>query len=300
MHKRFWCYFAFCLLLLSPLWGNSQEIRLKGRFSADTIQIGEPVFYSFTVKYPRERMVLLPDSAFNFAPFELSEKTYYPTRSDSVFSTDSVVYTLSTFELDRIQQLRLPAYLVQGRDSTVIFSDPDSVVIQEMIAVLTDSAAYVENTAYTEVPRETNYPYIIAGSVVALAIMVALAFIFSKPLRRQYKIYKLKKQYRKYDTEYRQALNDYEENTGKMRQEDLLWIWKSYMEKLENIPYTKLTTKEIANLRANGKDMSSILKPIDRGIYGRRSGGQVKESFQELHRVATESYKTTVKEVLHA
>lgn len=300
MHKRFWCFFAFCLLLLSPFWGNSQEIKLKGHFSADTLKLGEPVFYSFTVKYPRKLMVLLPDSAFNFAPFELSEKTYFPTRSDSLFSTDSVVYTLSAFELDRVQKLRLPAYLVQNSDSTVLFSDPDSVVIQEMIAVLTDSATYVENTAYLEVPRKINYPFIIVGGFAALGIILALGFIFSKPLQRQYKIYKLKKQYQKYDQEYRQALKAYGEREENMKPEALLGIWKTYMEKLEKIPYTKLTTKEIAFRHSNGKDLSSILKPIDRGIYGRRADGQIIRSFEDLHQVATDSYKKSIREVQNA
>lgn len=298
--KRFWCHLTFCLLLLSPIWGFSQEIKLNGHFSADTLKVGEAVFYSFSVQYPRKMMVLLPDTTFNFAPFELIEKTYFPTRSDSLYSTDSVVYTLATFELDRVQKLRMPVYLVQGSDSSSLFSDPDSVVIQEMIAVLTDSATYVENTAYTEVPKEVNYPYIIAGSLLGFMILVALAFVFSKPVRRQYKIYKLKKQYRKYKNAYQQALESYKAREENMPPEALLGIWKRYMEQLEKVPYTKLTTKEIAFRRSNGTNLTPILRPIDRGIYGRKVDHQIIESFQELHNVATESYIKSVKEVQNA
>ena len=300
MRNSFWFPFTFCLVLLLHSTAFAQEIQPKGRFLADSVRIGEPVMYSFSVRYPRQLNVLLPDSTFNFAPFEIIDKTYYPTRTDSLFSTDSVIYTLSTFELDSIQQLRLPAYLLLGRDSSVVFSEPDRIRVLEMIPVLTDSAAFVENTAYKEVEKEFNYPYVIAGTVVALAILIALAFIFGKPFQRQYRIYKLKRQYKKYEKEYQQALAAYESREESMQPEALLGIWKGYMEQLEQIPYTKLTTKEIASRQVNGTDLNRILRPIDRGIYGRLSDNRMIQSFQELHTVANHSFKKKVKEVRNA
>lgn len=298
MRKRYWLPVFFCLFV--PALVSAQEIQLKGRFLADSVKIGEPVLYSFTVRYPRQLDVLLPDSTFNFAPFEFVDKTYFPTRSDSLFSTDSVVYTLSTFELDHQQQLRLPAYILRQRDSSAVFADPARIQVLEMIPVLTDSAAFIENTAYTEVPQAVNYPYLIAGIAFALLILGALIWTFGKPIQRQYHIYKLKRAYRRYDKEYRQALKGYEARDEAVRPEQLLGIWKYYMEQLDQVPYTRLTTKEIAARQTNGTNLNHILKPIDRGIYGRLSENRMSQSFQELHQVATKRYHEKVKEVRHA
>lgn len=298
--KRYWFPFVFCLCLFLPAFGFGQEIQLKGRFLADSVKVGEPVLFSFSVRYPRQMDVLLPDSSFNFAPFEFIEKTYFPTRSDSVYSTDSVVYTLATYELDQLQQLRMPAYIIQQRDSNAIFADPAKLRVLEMIPVVTDSAAFLENTAYVEVPREVNYPYLIAGIVLVLIILAVLTWIFGKPIQRQFLIYKLKKAFRRYEKEYQQTLAGYEARREEIRPERLLDIWKQYMEQLDQIPYTKLTTKEIAARQSNGTNLHHILRPIDRGIYGRLSENRMAQSFLELHQVATKRYHQKVKEVRHA
>lgn len=300
MRKWFWISFSFCLLLLFPFSGQAQEIQLKGRFLADSLKIGEPVFYSFSVRYPRNLNILLPDSTFNFSPFEFLDKTYYPTQSDSLYSTDSVVYTLASYELENIQQLRMPAYLVQGRDSSALWTIPDSVRILEMIPALTDSTAFVENTTYMPVEKEFNYLYAIVGGLLAIGLCTALVIAFSAPIKRQYKIYKLKRSFHKYEKEYKEALASYEAREGTVRPENLLGIWKSYMEQLEKVPYTKLTTKEISSLRRNGTDLNRILRPIDRGIYGTMSDNRMTQSFQELYQVANHSYHNKVKEVRHA
>lgn len=286
------------VLLLSTA-GRAQEIQVKGKFLAESVKIGEPVFYSFTVRYPRQLDVLLPDSSFNFTPFEFVDKTYFPTQSDSLYSTDSVVYTLSTFELGQVQLLRMPAYVLNGRDSSAVFTAPDSVQVEEMISVLTDSAAFIEEVAYTPVEKEFNYPYAIAGSLLAIVVLLVIALVFGKPLHRKYQQYRLKRTYKRYEKEYGRTLQAYE-NGEDVRPETLLNIWKSYMERLEKVPYTKLTSKEIAALHNNGSDVRSILRPIDRGIYGRLSENRMAQSFHELQGVARSRFQAKLKEVRHA
>lgn len=298
--KRYCFLIVLCLCLFEPAAGFAQDIQLKSRFLSDTVKVGEPVLLAFSVRYPRQMDVLLPDSSFNFAPFEYVEKTYYPTRSDSVYSTDSVVYTLATFELDAQQQLRVPAYIIQQKDSNIVFAEPAGLRVSEMIPVLTDSAAFVENTSYVEVPKEVNYPYLIAGAVLALIVLVVLFMFFGKPIQRYFTIYRLKRSYRRYEKEYQQSLSDYEARKQEIRPETLLNIWKQYMEQLDQIPYTKLTSKEIAALQSNGTNLHHILRPIDRGIYGRLSENRMAQSFMDLHQVARTRYQQKIKEVRHA
>ena len=300
MLKGFLYFVIFCCSLSFPASGFAQEIELKGEFQDQSLKVGEPVMYTFTVRYPRQMSVLLPDSTFNFAPFEILDKAYYPTYSDSLYSTDSVIYTLATYELDSLQLLRMPAYIIRRGDSSVVFSEPDTVFVEEMIPVLTDSATFVETTAYTDVEYQFNYPYAVAGTLVGLVILVLLSFVFGKPLQRRYRIYKLRKEYRKYEKAYQEALVAYEAKNEHVQPEGLLNIWKSYMEQLENIPYTRLTTKEIARLRHHQQPLSEVLRIIDRGIYGRLNDNHYSASFRELQKVARESFEAKVKEVHHA
>lgn len=300
MLKRFLYFIIFYCSFFLPVSGMAQEIELKGEFADQSLKVGEPVMYTFTVRYPRHLNILLPDSTFNFAPFEILDKSYSPTTSDSLFSTDRVIYTLATYELDSLQILRMPAYIVQNGDSSLVFSEPDTVFVEEMIPVLTDSAAFVETTAYTDVEYQFNYPYAIAGTLAGLVILVLLSLVFGKPLQRRYRIYRLRKEYQKYEKAYEEALAAYEAKNEHVQPEGLLNIWKSYMEQLENIPYTRLTTKEIEKMRRHQPPLSEVLRIIDRGIYGRMNDNRFSASFRELQKVARESFETKVKEVQHA
>ena len=49
--------------------------------------------------------VIFPDSSYNFSPFEWVSKEYFPTHTNESGSLDSVVYTLTCFDLAPVQQL---------------------------------------------------------------------------------------------------------------------------------------------------------------------------------------------------
>src|SRR5690349_8535923 len=88
------------VFLLINVVGYSQEIKVAGGFVKDSVQIGEPVAYYLSASYPQSLTVLFPDSVFSFAPFEYSRKTFYPTVTSHGTSRDSVIYYLTTFEID--------------------------------------------------------------------------------------------------------------------------------------------------------------------------------------------------------
>ena len=68
------------------------------------------------------------------------------------------------------------------------------------------------------------------------------------------------------------------------------------MEKLNRLPFTKLTTKEIQTIYPD-KDLKTSLIRIDRAIYGGLQFGEVPESFDYLRRVSEDSYHTKVEEI---
>ena len=85
-----------------------QVLMPEGSFNKDSLKIGENLEYTLSIKYPKNSDVVFPDSLFDFAPFEFTSKVSFPTRSDSIFSFDSAIYSLTTFEIDSLQILRLP------------------------------------------------------------------------------------------------------------------------------------------------------------------------------------------------
>jgi len=80
--------------------------------------------------------ILFPDSTFSFAPFELQKKIYFPTSTKNGISRDSVIYYLATYEVDSIQTLKLPVYVVNPMDCTAVFSNTDSVFFQNLVKAI--------------------------------------------------------------------------------------------------------------------------------------------------------------------
>ncbi|MEJ0033038.1 MAG: hypothetical protein WDO15_23020 [Bacteroidota bacterium] len=79
-----------------------------------------------------------------------------------------------------------------------------------------------------------------------------------------------------------------------MNAERALVIWKKYMERLEEQPYTKYSTKEIVHMLNEG-GLSTALRSIDRMVYG----GVVStpEAFDQLREVSRSHYSEKIKKV---
>ena len=144
MDKRILSIIFWVLAL--PLFG--QEVIPRGYFHKDSVKIGEALPYSLWVRYPKTHDVAFPDSLFDFSPFELEKRDYFTTKSDSLASLDSVVYYFTTFEIDTVQYLTLPVYLINEYDSTTLYTATDSIILDHVVTVLPDSVSVLINTDY--------------------------------------------------------------------------------------------------------------------------------------------------------
>ena len=176
-------HYLICLLAwFCPEVVHAQEIKPVGEFLKDSVMVGAPVEYSFRVKYPKTMEALFPDSTYDFSPFEFVQKDIFNTLSDTAQSYDSVVYHLITFELDEVQSLALPIYLIIDGDSTEIYSASDSIFFKTVIAEELDSLALLKNTEHQEVAKQFNYPYLIIGIVAVLLVIGILIALFGKSI----------------------------------------------------------------------------------------------------------------------
>ena len=274
----------------------AQEVEVRGYFMEDSLQIGMGTPYVLTARYPASADVLFPDSLFDYSPFELGEKKFYPTQTSNGISYDSAIYYLLSFEVDSVQYASLPVFQVVGQDSMKIMAAEDAIILQHMVAEIPDSVAaeampLMENTTYKYVQLALNYPYLITGILAAVLLIIGIWVAFGKKIRRWFRLRKMQKQHVRYTEDFQKLVG----STDTTR--ELLLLWKSYHEGLEHVPYTKMTTKELMKLEA-AQRVEEPLKEIDRTLYGNKPAPS-RESLERLLHYSKEQYQHKVNELKH-
>lgn len=278
---------------------KAQDIKPNGYFLKDSIKIGEPVPYSLSYKDKKNRPVIFPDSIHNFAPFELLDKAYFDTRSDSINSIDSAVYYLTTFEIDTVQKLSMPVYVFTGEDSIPIYSQIDSIVLDQVVTQMPDSVNLAETKAFQPVSLQFNYPYWVIGLIILGVISLIVLIIWGREIRKRIKLYRLKKKLEKFREEFDREIENITQDTQKSKIESVLKFWKSFMESLEQMPYTKLTTKEIIQIQKNSS-LEETLKSIDRNIYSPIAVTALQNDFEFLKDYSIDRYNHVTEEIKNA
>ena len=293
-------FFAFLILWLSfTAVAQAQEVKPYGYFLEDSVKIGESVPYSLSYKDKKNRTVIFPDSLYDFSPFELLDKAYFVTESDSISSIDSAVYYLATFEIDSVQRLGLPVFVFTGADSLPIYSEKDSIILDQVVTQIPDSVNLAETNAFLPVSRQFNYPYWIIGLVILGILSLIVAIIWGNEIRKRIKLYRLRKKLEKFKEEFDKEVEGINADTERSKIESLLKYWKTYMETLEPIPYTKLTTKEIIAVQQNSS-LEETLKSIDRNIYSRIAVSALQNDFEYLKDYSIDRYHYVTEQIKNA
>ncbi len=277
------------------------DVDVRGGFFADSIKIGEQTGYYLSARYPSEMNVLFPDSIHDFTPFEYDSKEYFFTRTTDGISTDSTIYYLTTFEIDRVLHLSLPVYVVHGRDCTVVTTVPDSVLITQFVAHVPDTVSvaelpFKENTAYEDVRYDFNVGLLLGLLTVLLALALIGWGMFGRRIVRHFKVKKMKKDHMAFLNRYNALLSQLNSGFSSLTTESALVAWKKYMEQLESKPYTKLTTRETQRL-VREPGLIGDLSNIDRAIYGHETA--VAGPLENLRNFADERFNLKLKEVHH-
>ncbi|MCG8309700.1 MAG: hypothetical protein MI975_20055 [Cytophagales bacterium] len=274
----------------------AQRIEPNGSFLENETKIGEEITFSLSVRYDKKLDILFPDSSYNFGTFEYNSKTYFPTKTDSTQSFDSVVYNLSTFEIDSIQYLQLPVFLVNNEDSLLFLSSLDSIQLIHVVHEIPENPELKANTDLINIPRQFNYPYYLIGSGILLFISFMIALFFGKQLLKAWKVYRLRRAHKKFIGKFFNLMRDSSSNNPTKTPEHVLAFWKRYLERLENKPISKLTTKEILVLHGNGQ-LKENLSAIDKSIYGGEKGSDLFASFDYLMKFSIEIYNQKIAEI---
>src|SRR5687768_1338813 len=130
---------VFGVFLASFGFSVAQDVVVRGGFFLDSLRVGDETGFYLSATYPSNLNIIFPDSTFNYHPFEFNRKRYFPTQTTNGKSYDSVIYYLSTFEVERVQQLSLPVFQLNAQDCTIYTTDVDTVLLTELVKDLPDT-----------------------------------------------------------------------------------------------------------------------------------------------------------------
>ncbi|MBT1702454.1 hypothetical protein [Chryseosolibacter indicus] len=287
------------LLILVQIETHAQNIKVSGGFLSDSLKVGEQTAFYLTSKHPSNINVLFPDSAYKFNTFEYQKRRYFATETTDSISVDSVVYYLTTFELDESQALQLPVYVVNEQDCTSYLSQADTIRLTLLVKNVPDSLSIDklplrETTAYVDVGYQFNYIILLIVVVVLIILAIIVWIIFGKRISRYFKAKRLQRNHNQFIEAYTRIVNQLTTTFSASHAETALTLWKRYMEQLEARPYTKLTTRETILLQ-NDSVLGQNLQLIDRAIYGHNTS--VIDPLEQLRKVADDHFRIKIKEV---
>ena len=287
------------IILLSLIVSLLAKGQVQGYFTADTIKIGQPVKYYLVFRHAPSTEVLFPDNKFDFSPFELIKKEFFPTATDSSGSTDSVIYVLRTFDIGEPISYTLPVFILSEQDTIIKKAIADTVLVKEYIHQLPDSLKLMENTSFNVVKKEINYPYYIAGGTISLLLLFFLFVFFGKPLTKRYRLFLVRRTHVIFLRQFQRLEREYKKNGSITVIEDAVSVWKNYLSRLEDKPINTYTTTEISVL-FNKEELKESLKTIDRTVYGGFITNEAETALSYLKKFSNKRFQKRKKEINNA
>ncbi|TAF63389.1 MAG: hypothetical protein EAZ55_13945 [Cytophagales bacterium] len=267
-----------------------------GTFLTKRSPIGTKIYYALTLKHAPEMQIVFPDSTHNFSPFEFQKMTPYPTETNNNISTDSVIYELVSFEVDRIQTLSLPVYILAGEDSVRYYSNLDTVLIEEMIKGNIDTLQYRENEQYENLNPYFNYPYLITG-ILSIVLVGWLGWILlGGRIRKAYLLYDIRTRHGRFIRDFKKLTNRIKVRQSAEDVERILILWKNHLTLLEKEPFNTFTTKEIVQKITN-EQLAFSLRNIDKAIYGSDVSEDLENDISMLQNISSISFDKRQKEL---
>ncbi|EOZ95851.1 hypothetical protein A33Q_3213 [Indibacter alkaliphilus LW1] len=286
-----YCFAAF--LILFSFQTVAQEIQVEGYFLKDSAKIGERVPYILKAKYGKGFNVVFPDSTYDYSPFEFLEKKTFISYTDEGVTLDSAVYYISNFSLDPITEFSLPVFQVFKYDSLEHRPLEASLALQLIIDEIPQEPIFQENNVYQPLETDFNYPLWSAVFIGILILSGLLMFFFGKSIQRQWQIYLEKRKYSRFTRRWEKAEQAFAANPDMEHADELLGLWKTYMEHLKNKPFRDWTTTEISEFLKN-KEIIKDFREIEMIIYAGKEGKDLPQACKNLRNICTDTYNQKI------
>ncbi len=284
------------LVLLTCFYCSGQtpfekSVKVKGAFLQDSIKVGAKVKFKLMAIHPEGIEIVFPDSGRDYSPFEFVEKEYFTTKTENGVSIDSAVYTLTSFSADSFQSLNLPVWILKGKDSVEATGAGDTLIFKSVLPkkVSVDSLSFSPDEFRPLVTPRFNYWFWVP---IAAGVLLFIALIWrnlKRPVQRAIRLFTLYRRHQTFLVNFERLCLLVRREKTPVRMEAVLALWKLYLERLEDIPYSSFTSREILQV-LHSDALSRALEESDRWIYG----GIVVENpatiFLNLKNLAQERY----------
>jgi hypothetical protein len=285
VRKKILLVLLLCFYIVGLAQNKDSTLSAKGYFLSDSIQIGNPIPYAFVVKRSSQTQILLPDSTYNFFPFELKKITYFTTQTKKNISVDSVLYEFVTFEVQPKLYLKLPVWLSHEKDSIhVQWTKLDSVALQEMVKT-TPFISLKANTNFYGWQEYFNYPYWIAGILVFLLVVFLVWLLLGRRIIKAYTMFQFNTRHAIFLNEFGRLSNRISSRQAVEDIEKSITLWKKHLEQIENKPYSSYTSKEI-NEQLKDSNLAEALKSIDKAVYGQEVSLEITQALKVLRNLS--------------
>ncbi|RZS96613.1 heme biosynthesis protein HemY [Cecembia calidifontis] len=270
-----------------------QPVEVEGYFLQDSAKLGERVAYVLKAKYGKGQNIVFPDTTYDFSPFVLLEKKTFISASTEEYTLDSAIYFVSNFSLDPVVEFSIPVFEVFKYDSLIYKPLESSLALKLMIDQIPDELVFKDNNVYQPIETSFNYPLMIALVLVLALVGIIVFFFFGKQLSRRWEIWMEKRKYKRFEQKWRKAESSFTAEPSMEHADELLGLWKTYMEHLKARPFREWTTTEISSFLEN-KEIIKDFREIEMIIYAGKSGKDLPQACQNLWNICSQSFQQKI------
>jgi hypothetical protein len=285
------------LLLLTSVQVSAQKVQVKGYFSQDSAQLGERVGYVLKASYPQGAQLLFPDSTFDFSPFVFLEKKTFVSATSGGITQDSAVYFLSNFSLEPTSYLSLPVFELNRYDSITHYTTDAALQLKLNLDSIPEQLQFKENNVYQVLDKSFNwfvFSCIVGGILLGLTI---LFFVFAERIKRVFRKNRERLRWIQFERKWKKLSESLSQNPNQALADEVVGLWKGYLEHLRSQPIQEWTSSEIATA-LDDKEVFKALRSIDMIIYAGVEG-DTSAATTYLLEVAKANYRTTLNQITH-
>lgn len=273
----------------------AQSVQIEGYFSQDSARLGERVGFVLKARYPEATQLVFPDSTYDFSPLVLLEKKTFISHTSEGVTLDSTIYFVSNFSLEPSIYLSLPVYELSRYDSVTHFSNEAELKLKLTLDSIPEQPVFRDNNVYQPIERNFNWllATLIAGGVVI--VLGGLALLFAKRIQGIFKKNREKLRWIQFERKFKKMSGLLAQNPALGLADEVIGLWKGYMESITDLPFQEWTSSEIAEA-LHDQDVFKALRAIDLIIYAGKEA-KTEETTNYLLEVARTKYQEKLTQI---
>lgn len=289
---RFGFFLFFLAIINSSL---AQQIEVSGYFTQDSARLGERVGFVLKAKYPETSQLLFPDSTFDFSPLVFLEKKTFISNTVDGITQDSAIYYVSNFSLEPSVFLALPVYELNRYDSLTYYTNEAELKLKLMLDSIPEELVFQENNVYQPLKKSFNWLLfgLISGAVILF--LGVLFTLFKDRIKAIFKKNREKIRWIQFELKWKKLSTLLAQNPNQELADEVIGLWKGYLESLTAQPYQEWTSSEISDTLQD-KEVFKALRSIDMIIYAGKEG-KTEEATTYLFEVAKSTYKEKLNQI---